>query len=357
MKVVQKSSAVFLVLILIACFIPNPSFAVVSVYLQVEGVPGDSTERNHVDWIEALSFSQKMTQSATLSTSGSMAGRAVVGDFFVTKFIDRSSPLLNGKLLSGTIIRKVVLEVLKATSTGTLAPVQRFTLEEAIVTSITMSGPEESMIGQEIIGFNASRIKWEYFIIDSRGQQTGSVVKMWDVLNNREITESSANPTPTKTPLRPTNTPTARPTSTRTPTPLLQPLGPATMTIPAGTVLVTDDFNSIENICGRQDTDAIGQRELMIRWNLNVANAVDYHVYVQVDGGTPAYLGRTGSGDTRYFLWNANTANVADAFRSGPEGKHEFLFQVIAMVPMPGSTKPAVGGKWTCADPVVYVVE
>ena len=46
-------------------------------FLQIEGVPGESTDENHLDWIEILSYSHGVSQPGSGSVSSGGARRAV----------------------------------------------------------------------------------------------------------------------------------------------------------------------------------------------------------------------------------------------------------------------------------------
>ena len=67
-------------------------------FLKIDGVPGESTDDKHKDWIEVLSFNfgESQPSSATASSAGGATTERVnFQDFGVVKHIDKSTPKLD----------------------------------------------------------------------------------------------------------------------------------------------------------------------------------------------------------------------------------------------------------------------
>ena len=67
----------------------------VDTFLQIEKIPGESTDEKHENWIEVLSFNHGISQMA--SASQSSAGAKTVArcdhqDFSIVKELDKASP-------------------------------------------------------------------------------------------------------------------------------------------------------------------------------------------------------------------------------------------------------------------------
>lgn len=141
--------------------------------------------------------------------------------------------------------------------------------------------------------------------------------------------DSSAAATPTRTPtptLTPTYTPTLSPTPTVTPT-----WTPVAVAVPVNTVMVTDDLQSTANLIGSYDSDEASDRALGIRWNIDGSGFVDYHVYVQVNGSTPFFLGRPGSGSVTYLDWRPDNPMIVRMFSDGPLFNNAYRFLVYGI--------------------------
>src|SRR5579864_7155946 len=86
-------------------------------FLKIDGIPGESLDDKHKDWIEILSFNHGLHQPS--SATGSSAGGATtervnVSDFSVVKHLDKASPKLYESLCKGTHIPNVVIEFCRA---------------------------------------------------------------------------------------------------------------------------------------------------------------------------------------------------------------------------------------------------
>jgi type VI secretion system secreted protein Hcp len=65
-------------------------------FLRVDGIEGESTDKDHRGWIEIIDFGFLVRQSASASAStagGAGSERADFADFLIRKQIDRASPL------------------------------------------------------------------------------------------------------------------------------------------------------------------------------------------------------------------------------------------------------------------------
>ena len=66
-------------------------------FIKIDGVPGESTDDKHKDWIEVLSYSWGVAQpksGAASTAGGASAERADFQDFSIVKVLDKASPKL-----------------------------------------------------------------------------------------------------------------------------------------------------------------------------------------------------------------------------------------------------------------------
>lgn len=142
-------------------------------FLQLDGVPGESLDDKHKDWIELLSYDHSMTQpvSQTKSSAGGAAtGRAQHSDFIITKYVDKASPKLYEALSNGKHFSKAKIEICRAG--GNQVKFMEINLEEIMISSVSLSGhgTSSSTNGQggggdlpvESIGLNYGKIEWIY---------------------------------------------------------------------------------------------------------------------------------------------------------------------------------------------------
>jgi type VI secretion system secreted protein Hcp len=162
--------------------------AVYAIFLHIDGLSGESTDEQHEDWIEVLSYSHSISQPAASSiSSGSsrIAGRSEHQSFTVVKQLDKSSPKLALYCCSGTHIPEVILELCYVT--GDRLRFMEYTLSDVMVSSVSPSGSVESGEARPIeeVSFSYGRIEWNYTEMDpDTGKAKGNVEAHWDLTTN-----------------------------------------------------------------------------------------------------------------------------------------------------------------------------
>lgn len=125
--------------------------------------------------------------------------------------------------------------------------------------------------------------------------------------------------------------------------------------IELGKVIVTDNLDSFIDLSNQTDTDASGDRELVVRWNFDTVNVKDIHVYVLANNeGKIKYLGRTGDGTAKAFSWNIENRLVAGEYKKGPQSNHSYRFGIYLLQER---GPQAVVGPFFTAGPVAYQIE
>ncbi|MEW6234530.1 MAG: hypothetical protein AB1656_04020 [Candidatus Omnitrophota bacterium] len=117
-------------------------------------------------------------------------------------------------------------------------------------------------------------------------------------------------------------------------------------------VIVTDDEASTLDLSNGEDIDLAEERQLAVKWNINVADAQTFHIYVSDDGKKGEYLAAV-SATVKMFVWGANTPAAAAKFRSGPQFDHTYQFQIIAVSGIPFK----ILGRFDHAGPVKFLEE
>ena len=93
----------------------------IDVYLQIDGIKGESTDDKHKDWIEckSVSWSVEQPKSATASTGGGhTAERCEHKDIVISKLADLASPVLLQTCSAGKTIPKARFEFMRADGQG-----------------------------------------------------------------------------------------------------------------------------------------------------------------------------------------------------------------------------------------------
>lgn len=156
-------------------------------YMQIDGLKGDATDSAHKDWIEIHSFNHTITQPASATAASSGGGtyaRAQHGDFEITKEIDLSSPKLYEMCSSGKAIKKIVIDLMRASGD---APVKYMSIEldEAVISRVTATG-NTGAAPMEMVAFNYGVIKWTYTAQKrADGSKGGNVTGGWSLVENK----------------------------------------------------------------------------------------------------------------------------------------------------------------------------
>lgn len=184
-------------------------------FLNVAGIPGESTDDKHAAWIELLYYSHGATQpsSATASSAGGGSTERVTHHpFVIRKEIDKASPLLMQACASGKHLATVTMQVNRAG--GDKLQYYEVKMEQVVVSSVdveltdsidwsgsggsgdspteskvSMAAAQGSTIGSfpiETVTFDYGKIKWTYTQQKrADGSGGGNVTGGWDLTANK----------------------------------------------------------------------------------------------------------------------------------------------------------------------------
>ena len=156
-------------------------------FLRVEGVPGESTDPVHLDWIDVLAFSHgvAMVSAGRASAGGARtAERSYHEAFTIVKLLDKASPKLSLFCALGQHIPEVVIEFC---TQGEREAFMEYKLTDVIVTAVNQftAGAMLTPRPTEEVGFSYGRLDWKYTEMDHEtGQPMGDVETYWNVETN-----------------------------------------------------------------------------------------------------------------------------------------------------------------------------
>lgn len=155
-------------------------------FLKIDGIPGESTDDKHKEWIEVLSYSHGVSQmgSGDRSTGGAATGgRCDHQDFSIVKNLDKTSPTLDLFCCKGDHIKKIAFELCRAT--GNKEKYMEYIMEDVIISSVSISGGGGGL-PTESVTFNYGKITWNYIQTDHKsGEVKGNVEKYWSLIKNQ----------------------------------------------------------------------------------------------------------------------------------------------------------------------------
>jgi type VI secretion system secreted protein Hcp len=152
-----------------------------AMYIQITGIDGESTDKDHKDWIDVLSFSMGMADPGGGATGATRRrGDVVIEDIVVVKELDKSSPKLMEKCAMGGVIPSLVLEVCGGSDESSFT-YYKYELENVMVTSFYCVGSTAEGVPVETITLNYEEITVTYTETDSTGKSKGNVEFTWKV--------------------------------------------------------------------------------------------------------------------------------------------------------------------------------
>lgn len=129
------------------------------IYMQVPGVVGDSTDANHVGWIDLQAWSVGFENPNALSSA--TGGNPSLETFAAQLSYSQASPLLLKALATGQHLGTVKVDLVKAGPTGGLTYLT-IALTNAAITTIADSGDAAAGAPAESIGIRASELSATY---------------------------------------------------------------------------------------------------------------------------------------------------------------------------------------------------
>jgi len=141
-------------------------------FVLLQGIPGESTDTRHRDWIDITSFSQSVVKSS---------GAPQFSEFSFAKNQDKSSPQLFLRAANGMPVPRATLEL-----TQTSVDQKRFyqvVLSNCVVRAARVSGASNgSDKPMEQVGLSYNWISWTYSQIRPDGTSAGDTATFWDVV-------------------------------------------------------------------------------------------------------------------------------------------------------------------------------
>ena len=159
----------------------------IDVYLQIDGIKGESADTTHKDWIEVKSVNWEVLQpkSATASTGGGhTAERTEHKDIILTKLADLSTPLLLQNCSSGKTIPKAKFEFLRADGQGERIKYFEIELENVLISGVAPSVQAGDIL-TEHVSIKYSQVKWKYTQQKIGGGAGGNTSGGWNLSTNK----------------------------------------------------------------------------------------------------------------------------------------------------------------------------
>lgn len=155
----------------------------VDMFMDITEAPGESLGTGFTGKIDVLAWSWGMSNGGTTHMGGGGgAGKVNVQDLSFTKYVDKASPKLQLLCCNGHHLPKAILTVQKAGK----VPIKYVvvTLEEILVTSVSMGGSGGEDRLTENVTLNFGKVKYEYTPQKADGSADVAVPYTWNVAHN-----------------------------------------------------------------------------------------------------------------------------------------------------------------------------
>jgi len=148
-------------------------------------IKGESTDKDHKDWVTILSFDHAIRQPASVtqkSAGGRAAEEADHSPFSITKLLDAATPKLYEASCKGTHIPEVTIELWRAGGDNPLKYME-YKLKEVLVSAVIANGNPvgPAQFPTETVQLTYGAIEWTYTKQDEKGAAKGNVAAKWSV--------------------------------------------------------------------------------------------------------------------------------------------------------------------------------
>lgn len=154
----------------------------VDMFLELDGIKGESQDAKHKDKIDVLSWSWGLSQTGSFHQgSGGGAGKANFQDLTVAKYVDKASCDLMARCASGKHIAKGSLIIRKAGENPLEYLVYKFT--DLLVSSVSTGGAGSERL-TETVSLNFAKVEAEYKVQDAKGAGQAAGTFTWNIATN-----------------------------------------------------------------------------------------------------------------------------------------------------------------------------
>ncbi len=166
-----------------------PAMGAYDMFLKIDGIDGESTDKDHQGWIEVESFSWGMSVSVSSIGTGGGAGKANFLELSIDKFLDKASPRL---MLTGAEGRHLpAVHLVLRTQGETRHSFFEIELKNVFVTSLGIEGQAGEPVPTETLSLNYEEIKVTYTPQRADGGAGDPVSAGWNIAENRRVDTES----------------------------------------------------------------------------------------------------------------------------------------------------------------------
>lgn len=159
----------------------------VDYFLQITGIPGESTDAKHKDWIEVESWSWGVAQTgAAPSGAGGGSGKAAFQDLHFVTPMSKASPKMFLALVTGQHLKEAKLVGRKVGKAQ--QEFLTYTLSDVLISSYQTAASESADISPlDSISLNAAKIAVSYKAQKADGSLDAAITAGFDIKANKTL--------------------------------------------------------------------------------------------------------------------------------------------------------------------------
>ena len=160
-----------------------------SIFMNYEGLKGESTDKNHKDWIDVDHLSWGVRRNITSNTATSKdreSANAEITDLTLTRRMDKATPDLFVESCCGKG-KDVVIHLCKTGTGSGTDTYMEYTLKNALISNYTVNaGSQSDDRPRESVTISFQKVELKYTPYDDNGQAEASIAVGFDTTTNEK---------------------------------------------------------------------------------------------------------------------------------------------------------------------------
>ena len=149
--------------------------ASISIFLDIAGIPGESTALGHVNSIDVLSWSWGVSEALTTGAGGVVIRGPLTGHVTIVKRIDKATPPLFTHCSTGMTIPLATIQLTRTDGQTYM----RYDLKNVLIASIAHGDVNGDGVADETIDFDLNGGTLTYTQFDASGKSIGQTSAQW----------------------------------------------------------------------------------------------------------------------------------------------------------------------------------
>ena len=182
MKRNSLMGAMLVVVLVTIVFTPVLSIAAMKVFVDIQGIPGESQDSLHKDWVEAVGYGDSILMPFSIGGGGGGAGKPEFAPIKIIKLLDKASVDLRYYLATGRHIPNVKIEFWTAGEDAKI--IYKIELQDVLIGEVSTTWANGSDRPQELVAFYFLKIKWTYTPYKPDGTPLPGITHEYDLERN-----------------------------------------------------------------------------------------------------------------------------------------------------------------------------